>query len=524
MAVSAAFSYDITEYESRSYAQTHPDHLYTLAKLFGLKPTQFAKARILELGCASGGNIIPMACQAPSAHIIGVDLSAVQIQKAQRCIKELKLTNIEVFHLGIEEITPAFGQFDYIICHGIYSWVPEAVRQKIFQVCEMLLAPEGVAYISYNTLPGWNVVRSIREMMLYHTTSIDSPMAKAQEARQVLQFMAKGLGEDDSPYATFLRTEIDILAKQPDSYLVHDHLGEINEPVYFYQFVEDANKHNLAYLCDTELAQMYPNNLPESLAKEMSKIDDVVSCGQYLDFIRNQRFRCTLLCHAKAKINRSLFTSQITEFYLSFSGTVEGDPKRDVMNENTMRFMGQHITLTLTTPMAKVAMLKLAAQKGKPIAFDELCVSVMKDMAIPEKTKVERFLVEELNLMRLVLGGLVKIHSNGGQYAELPGDTRLTAQWIHYQLQHQSWVTNHRHESISLSDIERFLLQNCDGQISVKELSQKLTDFLSQQKVGLLREDGRVIDNDVEIEQRSYALCQTLLNEFSQLALIIDKK
>lgn len=523
MSVSAAFSYDITEYESRSYSQTHPDHLYTLAKLFGLAPTEFAQARILELGCASGGNIIPMACQAPSAHIIGVDLSAVQIQKAQRSITELKLTNIEVFHLGIEDITPAFGQFDYIICHGIYSWVPMAIREKILSVCQHHLAPEGVAYISYNTLPGWNAVRSIREMMLYHTKLIGSPSAKAKEARQVLQFMVQGLQEDHSPYANFLRTEIDILAKQPDSYLVHDHLGEINEPVYFYQFVEEAKKHQLAYLCDTDLAQMVPSNLPDPLAKEMNKINDVVSCGQYLDFIRNQRFRCTLLCHESAKINRSLCTSQIKEFYLSFAGVVEGDPEKDVRNENSMRFLGQHITLSLTTPLAKVAMLKLASQKGKPIAFEQLCVSVMKDLALTDRGSVERFLIEELNLMRLVLGGLVKIHSDSGRYAELPGETPLTAEWIHYQLQHQSWVTNHRHESISLSDIERFLLQNCDGQISVKELSEKLTDFLTQQKVGLLNEAGQPIDNDVELAQRSYTLCQALLNEFSQLALIIDK-
>ncbi len=523
MSVSAAFSYDITEYESRSYSQTHPDHLYTLAKLFGLAPTEFAHARILELGCASGGNIIPMACQAPSAHIIGVDLSAVQIQKAERSIKELKLTNIKVFHLGIEAITPSFGQFDYIICHGIYSWVPEAIREKILSVCQQHLAPHGVAYVSYNTLPGWNVVRSIREMMLYHTKFIESPIARAKEARQVLQFMVQGLGEDDSPYAKFLRTEIDILAKQPDSYLVHDHLGEINEPLYFYQFVENAKKYHLAYLADTDLAQMYPSNLPESLSKEMNKINDVVSCGQYLDFIRNQRFRCTLLCHENVKINRSLYTSQIKEFYLTFAGIVEGDPEKDLMNENSMRFIGQHITLSLTVPLAKVAMLKLAAQKGKPIAFDELCVSVMKDMAKLDRASVERYLIEELNLMRLVLGGLVKIHSSSGSYAEEPGENPLTAEWIHYQLQHQSWVTNGRHETISLSDIERFLLQNCDGQISVKELSQKLTEFLTQQKVGLVHEDGQVINNAVEIEQRSYALCQALLNEFSQLALIIDK-
>lgn len=521
MSTSAAFSYDITEYESRSYAQTHPNHLYTLATLFGLKPTPFANARILELGCASGGNIIPLACQSPSAQIVGVDLSAVQVQKAQQTIRELKLTNIEILHLGIEAITPAFGEFDYIICHGIYSWVPEAIRDKIMAVCRTHLAPSGVAYISYNTLPGWNVVKSIREMMLYHTKGIDSALERAKESRRLLQFLVSGLGNDPAPYANFLRNEIALLAKQPDSYLVHDHLGDVNEPCYFYEFIEHAKKHQLAYLSDTEIADMYPSNLPSGLATEMSKINDVVRCGQYLDFIRNQRFRCTLLCHETATINRSLFTSQITAFHLSFNGQIQGD--MSLSNEQPMHCVGQHITLTVTNPLAKAAMLKLFARKGKPIAFDELCVSVMKDLSLIDKAHVERFLIEELNLMRLVLGGLIKIHSESGGYTDTPGNNPQTAQWIHYQLKHQAWVTNHRHETISLSDIERFLLLNCDGQISVKELSQKLSDFLTQQKVGLRREDGQQVEDVLEQEQRSYALCQSLLNEFSQLALIVDK-
>ncbi|HRE32003.1 MAG TPA: class I SAM-dependent methyltransferase, partial [Candidatus Berkiella sp.] len=280
MSANAAFSYDITEYESRSYSQTHPDHLYTLAKLFGLNPTCFAKARILELGCASGGNIIPLACQAPQANIVGIDLSAVQIQKASQVIRDLKLTNIEVLHLGIEEITQAFGLFDYIICHGIYSWVPEAIQHKILAVCREHLAPQGVAYISYNTLPGWNVVKSIREMMVYHTRFICAPLVRAKEARNLLQFMACGLEGENSPYANFLRTEIDILAKQPDSYLVHDHLGEINTPLYFYQFVEMAKKYHLNYLADSDIADMYSHNLPDILANEINKINDVVNCGQ----------------------------------------------------------------------------------------------------------------------------------------------------------------------------------------------------------------------------------------------------
>jgi 2-polyprenyl-3-methyl-5-hydroxy-6-metoxy-1,4-benzoquinol methylase len=160
-----ATSYDEVPYESYSYVQTHPAHMATIARLFGLNPPDFKKASVLELGCAGGGNLLPLALLYPEASFTGLDLSQEQIAEANEGKKALKLKNIDFKQQDITtfDLKAHAGKFDYIIVHGVFSWVPEPVRGKILELCQSCLSPDGLALISYNTLPGWNAVRSLRE-------------------------------------------------------------------------------------------------------------------------------------------------------------------------------------------------------------------------------------------------------------------------------------------------------------------------------------------------------------------------
>ena len=160
--------YDEFAYVSRAHPQTHPSRLAALAKLFGMQPAPLSGCRVLELGCASGGNLLPMAAQTPSASFLGIDLSGRQIADGQAVIAELGLSNIGLRHLGIAHVDESLGKFDYIIAHGVYSWVPQEMQEKILSICKENLAPNGVAYVSYNTYPGWRMRGMIRDMMLYH--------------------------------------------------------------------------------------------------------------------------------------------------------------------------------------------------------------------------------------------------------------------------------------------------------------------------------------------------------------------
>ena len=123
--------YDSVPYASFAYAQTHITHLFTLGRLFGLQPADFKRARVLELGCASGGNLIPVAAEFPEASFLGIDLSSKQIADGQKIIAEAGLTNIQLKTQSISDFDGADGPFDYIICHGVYSWVPADVPKVV---------------------------------------------------------------------------------------------------------------------------------------------------------------------------------------------------------------------------------------------------------------------------------------------------------------------------------------------------------------------------------------------------------
>jgi len=514
------FSYDIVQYDSFPYKQTHPNHLFTIGSLFGLRPKPFKQARILELGCASGGNIIPMACSAPGAKFVGIDLSQKQIAMGQTVVKALNLKNITLEKRSIMDVSATDGLFDYILCHGVFSWVDKKTQDKILSICKQNLSKQGVAFISYNALPGWNMVKSIRDMMNYHIQYISNPKEKAQQSRSILQFILNGIRDDKSPYSKFLESEIKILSQQQDSYLYHEHLEENNNPVYFYEFAQHAKQHNLDYLADADIAQMFVGNLPHSVAQEFSKITDIVRLGQYMDFVRNQRFRQTLLCHDNVQLNRNICFEKLKQYSFSYAGVVEGNEESLYINKATLRFKGQYITLTVTDFLAKAALWILSKQT-KPITYVDFTQKI-KQKTKSDITKIENVLEHNVNWVRLVIGGMIQLSSGNLDYATHVCKLPQISPLVKYQLQSQNTVTNQRHELVRLSPIEKELLKLCDGSIKYTHLARAFADKLILNKVPLQKEDGSPVTNKEEVYRRSEYLSEELIHKFVKNALLVS--
>ena len=108
-----------------------------------------------------------------------------------------------------------FGRFDYVICHGVYSWVPEAVQDRILEICARNLTPDGVAYVSYNTYPGWHARGLARDLMGFHVRRIAAAKARATEARAILEDMVRVLPDPDSAYGRILSREAGRSARSP---------------------------------------------------------------------------------------------------------------------------------------------------------------------------------------------------------------------------------------------------------------------------------------------------------------------
>jgi cyclopropane fatty-acyl-phospholipid synthase-like methyltransferase len=176
-------SYDEVPYESHPQTQTHPARLAAVATLFGLRPAPVETARVLELGCAAGGNLVPVAEAFPNATCLGVDASERQVADGRRLVERLGLPNLTLRRADVLDLGPDLGTFDYVICHGVFSWVAPPVQDKILRVCAEHLAPNGVAYVSYNTYPGRHMRGMIRDMMRFHARKFAAPADRVRQSR-----------------------------------------------------------------------------------------------------------------------------------------------------------------------------------------------------------------------------------------------------------------------------------------------------------------------------------------------------
>ncbi len=246
----APFSYDVIPYPGIALPETLPSNLGMVATLFGMSPPPVEHCRVLELGCGSGGNLVPMADAYPEATFVGIDLSERQISQGLEPVCALGLQNIALRRLSILDVGSDFGQFDYILCHGVYSWVPAEVRDKILAICRDHLSPNGVAYVSYNTYPGWRMREIIRDALRFHTQPISDPAARIRQARAILDFLTESIPTAEGAYRMIFKTESDILRDSPDGYLFHEHLEDVNDPIYFQQFVAQAKAKGLQYLAE----------------------------------------------------------------------------------------------------------------------------------------------------------------------------------------------------------------------------------------------------------------------------------
>ncbi len=244
--------YDLIPYPTLPWLQTHPDRLAAVGKLFGMDPAPVARCRVLEIGCGDGANLIPMACYLPESRFSGVDLAADPIAAGQRVVAELGIRNLDLRAGDLREIDDAWGEFDYILVHGLYSWVPDDVRDRLLAVCRERLAAEGVAFISYNAYPGGHARQMLREMMLHQTRHATTAREKIHQARAFLEQLQKAQTLA-SPWQEVREQEIKLLLDRDDGAFYHDELAACNQRFYFHEFMTAARRHDLEYVGEADL-------------------------------------------------------------------------------------------------------------------------------------------------------------------------------------------------------------------------------------------------------------------------------
>ena len=285
--------YDELEYPSYPLPYCQPSRMGAMARLMGLEPPPVAGARVLELGCASGGNIIPLAARYPGARFLGVDLSRRHVEQGAKQIAQLGMGNIELRQGDLATATFEPKAYDFIICHGVYSWVPESVQKGIFRILAESLSANGIAAISYNVLPGWHFKRITRDICLRYAGDASSPEERAAKARLGFTQLVDGMPVD-SPYTAFLQNEVQAFAGWPNSYICAEFLAERNVPFFVREFVEQANACGLDYLSDGDLSSSFVAGPAEARVRRLAE-DDGLGLQECTDFFTGRHFRRSLL-------------------------------------------------------------------------------------------------------------------------------------------------------------------------------------------------------------------------------------
>ena len=377
--------YDEVPYLGYVHRQTHIENIALVAALFQVPYPSFNGATVLEIGCGDGTNLINMAYQLPDTSFYGFDASKVQIDHGCELIERSGLSNVKLAQLFVVDFDKSIGQFDYIICHGVFSWVEDEVRSQILRLIKSHLKPNGIAYLSYNVLPGWNMYGMIRDMMLFHTRGIDDHDERVMQAHAMLQFIGKHNLSSNDPYGQFMSNTMKDIAKMDHSYVFHEYLEEHNKAFYFHEFWNLINSHGLQYLGDTEFNGMSNHNFPEESKAILDSIaGNIHDMEQYMDFLRCRRFRCSLLMHDGFDIARDVTLVPFQYFYFSFhpdANERSNMPTSTQLNAMLMQLAFADGASAAEHPIYKEALVFLSEAWPSRKHFDEIVGAIQSNLS-----------------------------------------------------------------------------------------------------------------------------------------------
>jgi SAM-dependent methyltransferase len=454
-------SYDELPYDDHVFGYAQPANLATVAALHGLDPPPLDRCRVLDLGCATGANLLPMAVARPGAELVGVDLSPRQIAQGRETVARLGLTNVTLHARNVLDPTDDLGAFDYIICHGIYSWVPPAVQEGLLNVIHRHLGPGGLAYVSYNTYPGWHLRGMARDALRFHATGVSGgPAERTAQAKAFLDFLVEALPEQDTAYANILCREAAYLRDLPDSYVFHEHLETDNRPVYFHEFAAHAAGHGLQYLAEAS-PQPLPGNLKPGTLEALAGLGaDRLRMEQYLDFIRCRVFRRSVLCHATVRPDRDGMVDRIPALAISSPAKPEAEaPNPDPAARETF-IVSDNVQFATADAPLRAALWRAWQARPAAVPFADLHAAA----GGPPRELAD-------GLLQLYLAAVIDLHLHPPALVTSPGARPCASPFARLQAERgDKRVYSLSHNGIDPDPFARFLLPLLDGAHTRAEL------------------------------------------------------
>jgi 2-polyprenyl-3-methyl-5-hydroxy-6-metoxy-1,4-benzoquinol methylase/methyltransferase-like protein len=495
-----AQSYGQLNYLSFTYKQTHPNYLAALGHWHGLKPTNPFRCRILEIGCAGGGNLLPYAESHLDCQCVGIDLTKEHIDRAQEIAKRTGLYNVKFHHASITDFPDDALKFDYIICHGVFSWIPDFVQEAILSYIKRNLNENGLAYISYNTQPGWANLSKMRDMMRFFSRKIDKTADKVTETMSLLdQLIAVGKDSKNQHHQQ-LAHDAQSIKKHNHHYIAHEYFEICHQPLYIHEFGDMLEQHELHYLCDADVSSDSMERLPHDQRQWLQEqgLSDI-EMAQYIDFFTNQRFRRSVICHRpQADTPLAKSSEYLKHLYLKMNVSLSEGQARPFypLNNEQVSFNANKVRFSTNHPLLTAFYLTLVDAQSKPLIGQEIILRTLKmpgleNISAQQKEKFEQALCNEMQ--QGILRGIIALDSqcqlNSDKIPDFPNVGRLA----HAQLQDQSWCIYPNGTVQHIKGFYRLLLPLLNGHNQLDEIVDKLTNSQNKQKLVIADQNGKKI-------------------------------
>jgi SAM-dependent methyltransferase len=513
-------SYDRVLYSGHPFSDTHPDHLGTIASLYGAAPALATRCRVLELGCGDGGNLVPMAYELPDSEFVGIDLSRRAVEAGQTMIAELRLANVKLQHRDIMTLSAEDGRFDYIIAHGVYSWVPQQVRCKILTVLRQNLTPQGVAYVSYNALPGAHMRNLARSIMLFHVRDVEDPDERVRQSRGLLELLAQASAQDQV-YGVVLRDQLERIKSTPDAVLLHDDLDAGSTPFFLHQVVEAAAQEGLRYVADADFDHANKSRYSEQGLRFVSRIpeDEAAVRDQYLDFLDGRAFHKSLFCHHEVPLQPRLTPQCVRNYHLA--AVVTESSEADLTAPGVVRFnTPSGGKLATDHRLSKIAISLLGKAWPRAVAFPDLIDQALSHTSQSDGGGTHEAEIDALSnvLFQAFCAGLIHLHRSPRRLTTVVSEKPRASELARWQVTRRALVTNLLHGSVQLDDpIARAFLPLVDGTRTVEQLLSDLRATLARQSPP----GSAVPVGDGRQEVTAEAVASSL-NLLAKLGLLLD--
>ncbi|MFT4627758.1 MAG: hypothetical protein ACI8PZ_006445 [Myxococcota bacterium] len=447
-------------YPSFPFHRAHPDRLAALLACFGVAPPPVAGARVLDLGCASAGHLLPMAHRLPGATFVGVDLDADEIALGQSRVDALGLTNVTLIAADLAALPADIGQFDYIVAHGLYSWLPAEGQTALLTLLRDRLVPTGAAYVSWNTLPGWYRRAPVRSFVQAFAGEGDSA-TRVERGRELLEELGGLVPERQAAWNRMILEELDRLDDAHDGFFSAEITGAHHEALEFTTFARRVRAEGLEVLADAEALNPALTGPLHPMVKAATgivgtELDDV---EQFVDTVEGRAFRASVLVHRDLELDRRVHGAPLRALRFGAHMTPPTDFTPGRPATFTSPWGG---TARIATPLVQCTLDALSRRWPELLCFDEVVHDVGELIGRPLPEPMH----EELAMLLRVCAGsnLVELGVRPMQPRRLPGDRPEACPVARVLAAEGSTrVANDVHRAVPLEEADHTLLPLLDG-------------------------------------------------------------